>query len=792
MSVKLDGDAPTGNAEISLLQIVKGERERSIGFDLDPELLADRIKALEYSKGKMVDMPVRKGRSPAISTDLADAIETILPELVDIFVGGDDTVSFQATKPGGEEQAQQETDFLTSELFRKRNGFLVLHAFIKDALQVKTGIVKYVWTKAPEVPPEDFEGKTFAELLLAAQDGDIVNLTFDGKPIKDAADIPPEAQSEPLFAFSIPKEGPDGHVESNPVTPEDFTVARDTVWLKDATYCAERSRPRAQELIDQGHPRDIINSLPGYGIDVDERIRLARDTAGEHLFTTGEAGPNYDLRIVEVVDHYVRILNKAGKLEIWRVFTGGDESILIHKEKVNRIPYAVMTPFIVTHRFYGESLYDKLGEIQRIKTSLLRMALDNGYFSLNQRQEVDMSKVNEFTLSDLVDNRPGHPVRVKASGALNPLQSAGAPYDYAAMLEYVSTMAESRTGIVRNAQGLNPDTLHDTAGGAAMLLSEAQKRIRFIARIFAETGIKDWYLGAHALMREHATQKIETQISGKWVTVDPTTWGEQNDMVVEIGVGAGGRGQKLAALTQIITDQNEIAGQPGGQQYVTPANRYRARMDAARAAGLKSAEQYYTDPSTVQPPQPSPPPELLKLQADQQSDQARNQVELQKASMASDNDQRKLLADHTRQMAEIQSKHELERMKLEAEERERARQHELAITKLHVDAGLKNKDIDTRSKTQLEVADIRAETDNRKTAASLMVQGSQSEDVSIQAGADRDHQQRSEQADRQHQLGVAALDHLATHDQQERARAHEVHMRDTAPEPSVEKPEGDE
>src|SRR5690606_26922049 len=97
-------------------------------------------------------------------------------------------------------------------------------------------------------------------------------------------------------------------------------------------------------------------------------------------------------------------------------------------------------------------------------------------------------------------------------------------------LEYFNTVAEQRTGIVRNAQGLNPDTLHDTAGGAFALMAAAQKRLRLIARIFAETGLKDLYLGVHATIRESATAERMVKLRGKWVPVDPSKWGERNDM----------------------------------------------------------------------------------------------------------------------------------------------------------------------------------------------------------------------------------------------------------------------
>jgi hypothetical protein len=74
-------------------------------------------------------------------------------------------------------------------------------------------------------------------------------------------------------------------------------------------------------------------------------------------------------------------------------------------------------------------------------------------------------------------------------------------------MEHVSAMAEGRSGIVRNAQGLNPDTLHDTAKGAMALIQAAQKRVRMIARVFAETLVKDLVVGIHLMLREYSSEK---------------------------------------------------------------------------------------------------------------------------------------------------------------------------------------------------------------------------------------------------------------------------------------------
>ena len=59
-------------------------------------------------------------------------------------------------------------------------------------------------------------------------------------------------------------------------------------------------------------------------------------------------------------------------------------------------------------------------------------------------------------------------------------------------------------------------------------MSAAQRRMRLIARVFAETGFKDLFLGVHALIREHSTRAEQVQFAGDWVSVDPSIAVESN------------------------------------------------------------------------------------------------------------------------------------------------------------------------------------------------------------------------------------------------------------------------
>jgi hypothetical protein len=147
---------------------------RAVGFDQDAELKDDREQALLYYKGDVSPrtFPTLPNRSKAVSSDVSDAVETLLPDLIEIFIGGDDVVSFIPQGAKDVEAAKQETAYLHHVAFQENPGFLNLYTAIKDALLLKTGIFHWEWEEDIEDNDEDFTGKNAVELQLAAQDGE--------------------------------------------------------------------------------------------------------------------------------------------------------------------------------------------------------------------------------------------------------------------------------------------------------------------------------------------------------------------------------------------------------------------------------------------------------------------------------------------------------------------------------------------------------------------------------------------------------------------------------------------
>jgi hypothetical protein len=134
-------------------------------------LASERADAMAYYLGDMEkDMPTQPGRSKTVSTDVADVVEGLMPQLMDIFAGSDEVVRFEAVGPEDEEAAQQETDYVNHVFMQRNSGFMILYTFIKDALLQKTGVVKVWWDEREEEQRETYYDLTEEQFALLAQD----------------------------------------------------------------------------------------------------------------------------------------------------------------------------------------------------------------------------------------------------------------------------------------------------------------------------------------------------------------------------------------------------------------------------------------------------------------------------------------------------------------------------------------------------------------------------------------------------------------------------------------------
>src|SRR5471032_472891 len=216
----------------------------------------------------------------------------------------------------------------------------------------------------------------------------------------------------------------------------------------------------------------------------------------------------------------------------------------------------------------------------------------------------------QVNLDDLLNRRPGGIVRIKSADALVPIATAPLGGDVFQMIEYIDSVREQRTGVTRYNQGLDPDTLNKTAFGINAIQNAAQQRLELIARIFAETGVKRAFRRILELVCKHQQKPKIVRLRQRWVAMDPREWNDEMDLSVSVGLGTGNRDQQTAQMMNLLQLDQQIVQMQGGVDgpLVTSQNIYNKLSKLVEASGLKTVASYYTDPRSLPPRPPAPPP----------------------------------------------------------------------------------------------------------------------------------------------------------------------------------------
>lgn len=181
--------------------MLASEKSSALAAITASQLMEDRADAMSYYLGDMSqDMPAQDGRSRAVSTDVQDNVEGLLPPLMDIIAGTDEVVRFEPVGPEDEDAAQQETDYVNHVLMQLNDGWRVLYDFAKDGLLSKNGFVKVFWEEREEEEREtyyDLTEEQFAMLSMAVEQSDgqmkIVEHSVNGED--EAAEPKEEAEA---------------------------------------------------------------------------------------------------------------------------------------------------------------------------------------------------------------------------------------------------------------------------------------------------------------------------------------------------------------------------------------------------------------------------------------------------------------------------------------------------------------------------------------------------------------------------------------------------------------------
>ena len=641
-------------------------KEESAGSYVWGQLGTEREQALrEYHR-----LPYgneEEGWSTIVSSDIQDTVEWILPALLKTFTSTDKAVQFEPTKASDVAGAEQATDAVNYVFNKQNNGFLTLYTAFKDMLTVRNCAV--MWRKETQsvVSTVPFKGATGEMLaMLTEEQGEIMEanpapmLDEQGQPMLDPM------TGQPVMGFNgrLKRTEEKTIIKVEPFAPEDLLIDREwtSPLLADCPYVARMMRVSLSDLKQMGFDVDPeeLRASDGAENSADASFRLNK--INQEDISSG-IDDNYS-EDDSLSEGWLRI-------EFVLVDVDGDgiaerhcvyrlQNKILKDEIVSHVPIATCSPVLNSHRWDGMSIGDLVGDLQKMHTELLRQTFNSSYLANNPRTKVltDANWSPLANIDDLLDSRPGGVIRVRD---LNAVTEQITPFVAGAtlpLLEYIQTMRENRTGVSRTSQGMNPDSLNNTATGRQIDQTSAQQRIELIARIAAEILLKPIFAGILKLLTDGGMEKLAFRLRDEFVEYDPNEWRDQYDMTINVGLGTGDKAAQGMQLQTIY--QMQMAGMQFG--LANPGNLYHTTSKMIENAGYKDVQNFLQDPKNTPPQPPQPPIELQIEQMKQQADAQKFQAQTQ-----ADQQSKQLELQHSMQLEQIKASAKLQEVQANLE-----------------------------------------------------------------------------------------------------------------------------
>ena len=539
----------------------------------------------------------RDGYSKFTTREVMEAVEWSLPSLIRIFYGSDKVVSFDPEGNDDEAAAAQETEACNYVITKANRGdsFEAVYSFIKDALMSPTAYAK-VYAEEEErsftrrqtemLPNEVAELAQSDNIELLEQDSRTIDVPIQSQD----ATGQPVTMMQQVEVFDVTYRETDNRPKMRiiPVPGEEVLVDRDftALNLDNSPFVAHRVRKNKSELLRMDYDEDELESVSGYGEAAefnDERThRLFYED--EHP-DGGKDEPDESMAQFWCHECYLWVdYDEDGVSEYRKVFMIGNQ--VFENEEVDYQPMIAMSSIIVPHKHTGLSVAELVEDQQQLLTTLMRNLLDNAYALARNRKVIsENSLIEDGSTMDAILNPVAEytPVRGDARAAIAYEERPNAIGDLLGVISHSETKTAMRTGVSPE-NSVDADVLQQAKTGAFMAaLDKAGERIELIARVMAETGLKQMFRKVHTLVRTYPDIARTIRLRGSWVPIDPMAWRERTDLTVNIGLGTSNKQQQIPVLAgTVATSGRNCRAARAGNAAADPHDAREARRGGRR------------------------------------------------------------------------------------------------------------------------------------------------------------------------------------------------------------------
>lgn len=587
---------------VSLKTLTKKETEKIMraykqGKDVADNHYKDTVEPAIIKRKKVYEAPIAlyKEKFPVlselsnwISRDVKTTIDWIMPSLLETFTGTDDPADIKGANLSDDEAAAKIQSVVKYQAQKKNNLFAFLYHFIREGLITNEGVAKVYWKRDEQRTEMKVmvDETNMADFMQGLMDGTIeikkAEEVGDGIGIVVTYDKIDLKYNAPVLEVLSPSE--------LRFTPESRT-------LQECKFVSQRK-------IVKG---DYLKRREKEGVyrNVDKAIK----EAGSTTYTTLDVYNNSSLstikfkelsdaddasKDVELIEAYLKVdYNDDGIYESVIVHAVGDTPLAIQENEYEKPPFFIFAPENDAYTVFGKASYaDNLEQLQDLKTALIRQIIiatgkNNKPQKFVQTDKVDIDALLNGEEIIGTDDNPASVIMTAPPINLSPYSME--------LVQYAQNEVEAQSGSTRYNQGLDSNSLNRTATGINAIMGAADKRIKMVARLFAETAWIPIIKFLILLNQKFLTPNQQFRINDEMVSLSPEELNIDYDLTINTGQGAGTKEAQLNYLIVIIQQLYPKLEQVG---IVDENSWYEITKDLLEKMGIRNVGTYLTDPKS--------------------------------------------------------------------------------------------------------------------------------------------------------------------------------------------------
>ena len=701
------------------------------------EVSYQRMQSTRAFHGVLSDgLKPTTGMSSMVDNKVQPAIETLTTYQANIFCSDMDTVSFSPSSKILAPASDQLTKAVNHVLHRINDGYTIFSRWIKDDAINKNGIVKVTWEEKPKSYRMEFTGneedisvaideeaaktKTEYTILGKESETDTLEVEYKGEAYATV--------EEKITTVSVKFTKMMGMPQICNIPPEEFLINEGATMINGdpkTRFCCHRQVISISDIIADDRFDVDMDDL--FGAQTSGFLSFQDETQNRHIFDNtyslnGDSTIEDKGRYVEILESWIKSDRDGDGIQEWRHCFVVGNTLLYDEEWFGDIPFASFTFFPSPHKFYGQSVYDKISHYHRAASMLLRSEMDTRLLQNTYRIIADPNKVN---MRDLMSNRPGI-IRATDFDAntISVLPSPPGAGNTVQILEYLRNAIIGQIGIDPETGQVSADIQKsgNDAAKTSAVMDNATAKMQAFAREFAETGLKPVIWQVAQLLIEHAEDESVMKLIKKLTPDTPELlmaeedmleWLDKDDLSAKVGLGHRTAEQELKTALTVIKDHAELEANPTNPVNIPYKYKLAAREELMKASKYDDVSRFYPSAEEMEAASAK---KAQALQQAQQEMKVKEDAEMQDGFANS---------EAKRKLEEAQAK--MATVKADAAEREQALLEELEAMKIaNIDEDNKREtrrlegqeeqmaeNIDARERKDeqdMEIANIKAET----------------------------------------------------------------------------------